>query len=281
MDTSFWTDRKVDDFTPEDKYFMCYLLTGPYTKQLGIYEISIKYVAIHLGYSEDTVNALLERFERKYGIIIYSKATSEVAVKGYLRHSIIKGGKPVEDCIKRDMQQVRNKCLIAQVFEHLSKYDDLNDTVKKIINEYENDNGNDNGNDNDNEDSYPESGGESLNYFQYGTHKNVFLTDDELEKLKSEYSDFEKRIEKLSAYMASTGKTYENHYATIRSWAINDKEKPGRKEIVPSWMASDNKQDYDFKALEVALSGRRKTAGNDPNVAARAEALRKELGGDV
>ena len=230
MDTGFWTDRKIDDFSPEDKYFMCYLLTGPYTKQLGIYEISLKYAAIHLGYTEDTVKVLLDRFENKYGIIIFSKSTMEVAVKGYLRHSIMKGGKPVEDCIKKDIQNVKDKSLIAKVFKHLSQYDDLNETVKKIINEYEIENENDN--DNDNDVSYHESCYESYSEpepapkkpskHKYGEYSNVLLTDDELDKLQEQFPDWEERIERLSSYVASTGKKYKSHYATIRNWARKD-----------------------------------------------------------
>ena len=31
INTNFWTDEKViDDFTPEDKFFMLYLMTNPY-----------------------------------------------------------------------------------------------------------------------------------------------------------------------------------------------------------------------------------------------------------
>ena len=44
VDTSFWTDGKVDEFTPEDKYFMLYLLTNPFSTQLGIYEMASKLV---------------------------------------------------------------------------------------------------------------------------------------------------------------------------------------------------------------------------------------------
>ena len=167
VDTSFWTDGKVDEFTPEDKYFMLYLLTNPFSTQLGIYEISIKQVAFHLGYSMDAVKALIDRFENKYGIVIYSPQTNEIAIKNFLRHSIIKGGKPVEDCIKKELQKVKNKKLISHVFRHIAGKDDLNCTVKKIINEYKNeiDNDNDNGNENDNDnevsyhDSYHDSSG--------------------------------------------------------------------------------------------------------------------------
>jgi uncharacterized phage protein (TIGR02220 family) len=150
VDTSFWTDGKVDEFSPEDKLFMVYLLTNPFTTQLGIYECSIKQVAFQLGYSIDTVKVLLDRFENKYGVIYVSKISDtivEIAVKNFLRHSIVKGGKPVEDCIKKEMSKVKNKDLIVRVFDFISEKDDLNETVKKIINEYENDNDNDNDND--------------------------------------------------------------------------------------------------------------------------------------
>ncbi len=57
----------------------------------------------------------------------------------------------------------------------------------------------------------------------YGTYKNVSLSDEDIEALKSELpTSWSKYIERLSEYMASTGKTYKNHLATIRSWAKNN-----------------------------------------------------------
>lgn len=159
VDTSFWTDGKVENFTPEDRYFMLYLLTNPYTTQLGIYEISIRRVAFELGYSDDAVKALIERFANTHGIILYSKETGEIAIKNFLRHSIIKGGAPVRDCLIKELKAVKNKELIARVFAHVKGYEGLNATVKKLIHEYEEKNGllaytnqsNENENDNDNE----------------------------------------------------------------------------------------------------------------------------------
>jgi predicted phage replisome organizer len=57
-----------------------------------------------------------------------------------------------------------------------------------------------------------------------GEYNNVLLTDDELEKLKDEFPDWEQRIDRLSSYVASTGKSYKSHYATIRNWARKDGE---------------------------------------------------------
>lgn len=65
---------------------------------------------------------------------------------------------------------------------------------------------------------------------KYGEYKNVLLTDDELDKLKSEYSDYADRIERLSSYVASTGKSYKSHYATIRNWARKDRT-DNKKEV--------------------------------------------------
>lgn len=60
---------------------------------------------------------------------------------------------------------------------------------------------------------------------KYGEYENVLLSDTDLAKLKAEFpNDWQERIERLSAYMASTGKSYRNHLATIRNWARRDKE---------------------------------------------------------
>lgn len=61
---------------------------------------------------------------------------------------------------------------------------------------------------------------------KYGEYGNVLLSDTDLEKLKEEFpQDWQDRIENLSSYIASTGKKYNNHLATIRNWAKNDKPK--------------------------------------------------------
>lgn len=154
VSTDFWTDGKVDDFTPEDKYFMLYLLTNPSSTLLGIYEISIKQAAFQMGYSPETVVGLIDRFQNKYGVVLYSKKTNEIAIKNYLRHGIVKGGKPIADCLISDINSVKDKELITAVFDHVIRYNDLNPTVLRVISNYVNGNGqeqdqeqdNDNGN---------------------------------------------------------------------------------------------------------------------------------------
>lgn len=160
VDVQFWNDDKVlEYFSPEDKLFMLYLMTNPHTTQLGIYPINKKHMSFELGYTIDVINVLLDRFENKYGMIKYSNETKEIAIKNYLKHSIIKGGKPVEDCLTKEIKQVKDKSLLGYVYSNIKNCETLNDTVKKVIesfNEYEiqNDNDKNNDNDNDNEVSY-------------------------------------------------------------------------------------------------------------------------------
>ena len=58
---------------------------------------------------------------------------------------------------------------------------------------------------------------------KYGMYEQVLLSDEDYEKLKAEFPhDYSERIERLDEYIASTGKKYKNHLATIRAWARKD-----------------------------------------------------------
>ena len=76
----------------------------------------------------------------------------------------------------------------------------------------------------------------------YGRYQNVFLTDEELADLQASFPTvWGQYIEKLSEYMASTGKRYQSHAATIRRWASED----ARKAAPPS-----RSRDYSVKEDE-------------------------------
>lgn len=73
---------------------------------------------------------------------------------------------------------------------------------------------------------------------KYGSYKNVLFTDEEYAKLQAEYpTDYSERIERLSEYIASTGKSYKSHLATIRSWARKDGVSGG---TMPSYGGKEN-----------------------------------------
>ena len=63
----------------------------------------------------------------------------------------------------------------------------------------------------------------------YGSYQNVFLSMEELISLQKEVPHYQEYIEKLSSYIASSGKTYSNYAATIRSWAVRDHPAPVKR----------------------------------------------------
>ncbi len=67
-------------------------------------------------------------------------------------------------------------------------------------------------------------------YQHYGEYGNVLLTREEADALKRDFpDDWQQRIDRLSEYMASTGRRYRSHLATIRSWARQDAPKEEKK----------------------------------------------------
>jgi len=66
---------------------------------------------------------------------------------------------------------------------------------------------------------------------------------EETSMLEEELPDWKRYAEQLSFYMRSTGKEYQNHAATILSWANRDREEEKTKE---SW----KNKDYSFKEGE-------------------------------
>lgn len=106
---TFWTDSKIiEEFSPEDKYFYLYLLTNPHTNLCGCYEITKKQMSLELGYSIDAIQVLLERFEKQYNVIRFSKGTNELIILNWHKYnwtSSPKFRKPLNEEIKK----IKNK----------------------------------------------------------------------------------------------------------------------------------------------------------------------------
>lgn len=128
----FWNDPKVmEEFSAEDRYSFLYLLTNPHTTQIGIYTISPRQIGFELGYSTDTVNAILKRFEEHHKIIKYNKETREIAIKNWGRYNLVRGGKPVLDCIRSELKKVKDKTLIDLVIDGIA-----NEDIKAVFKQF-------------------------------------------------------------------------------------------------------------------------------------------------
>jgi len=106
---SFWNDTKIiDEMTPEDRYFMLYILSNPHTNQVGCYEISVRDISKETGYTEESVKKLLERFEKKLKVAKYSKKTKELLIVNWHKYNWTSSPK-VKACIDKELKSVKNK----------------------------------------------------------------------------------------------------------------------------------------------------------------------------
>ena len=66
------------------------------------------------------------------------------------------------------------------------------------------------------------------------------MTEKDVAELQAELPDkWEYYIERLSGYIASTGKRYKNHAATIRRWAADDTAKTAPKRGIPDYTCKE------------------------------------------
>lgn len=80
---------------------------------------------------------------------------------------------------------------------------------------------------------------------KYGEYNNVLLSDTDYIKLAAEFpEDYLARIESLSAYMKSTGKSYKDHLATIRNWARRDGERQASRPEPERRSSAGNLDDF-------------------------------------
>lgn len=66
----------------------------------------------------------------------------------------------------------------------------------------------------------------------YGQYQNVFLSESEYQELLKELGDrLNEYVERLSTYMKSNNRTYEDHKATIINWYLNDNKYKSKSQI--------------------------------------------------
>lgn len=220
-----------------------------------------KMLADELDFEENTVRLALEALER-LGMVVTSNGC--FAIAGWSEHQNIDGMEKIREQNRlRKQRQRENQKLLPEVSR------DSHGTVTQshatdIDKELELD-----------KEELSKDNSKKPTKHKYGEYNNVLLTDDELDKLKSEYPDWAERIERLSSYVASTGKSYKSHYVTIRNWARKDTAQgkmTGRKEPVPSWMEK-KKGDAWMKQY----INKPKTVQDDPALAKRASRLKETL----
>jgi len=203
---SFWTDTYVEKLSPDYKLVFLYLLTNPLSNISGVYEIRLKRIAFETGYDIEVVENILKVFEGGKKII---RQNDWIIIINHLKHQYL-GSKTAEG-VNRIIEETPD--YIRKLFEKREFSTENSDTYDVYVLK----------------EGYPIQGVSKVPYSKvklskvnniYGEFKNVNLTDEEYGKLKERFGDNNTNliIEELSTYMASKGKRYSSHYATLLNW---------------------------------------------------------------
>lgn len=120
IEREFWNDEQViDEYSPEDKLFMMYLLTCPRGNSIGIFKLPIKLMAFEIGYSPESTRTLIDRFMNKYTRITYDFEEQEIAIHNAMKYTINRGGRPIEEMVTRTLEEVSSLHLIERVYENM------------------------------------------------------------------------------------------------------------------------------------------------------------------
>ena len=258
INVSFWDDEKVvDDFTPEDRYFMLYLMTNPHANQLGCYQISIRQMEFETGYNKETILKLLARFEQILKVIKYCEDTKELLILNWHKYNWSNSPK-VLACLSKEYKSIKNKGFRYSIYTLFKQYAYSIDTESQEEEEKEEE---------QEKEELKEEEQEEDSKNWHGFYKNVHLTSKQYGKLLSEIANqsaLDELIEDLSSNIAQKkeksppydDKFPDMHFAMLKAYwkyrKLNGFKKPISKEDKAAVMKSElEKLTQHFRQKEI------------------------------
>lgn len=133
--TDLWQDqvwrRNIKEI--QVRYLWLYLLTCTMSKTCGIYHLPLDLASMETRLNdEELVRCLNVLIDNK--MCVYSAETEEIAITNFPKYNIRNLGKPMVDCVSRELALVKNRELIKVLIDNLYKYSkNINDSNKVIL----------------------------------------------------------------------------------------------------------------------------------------------------
>ena len=255
IDTDLWNDSKfADDFTPEDKYFWLFLLTTRYGSIAGVFEVSPKQIAKDMGYSEESVSNLIERFIR-YELIDYDKDNKELLILNWYRYNW-SSSPLVEKSITKELDKIKTNHFKEYVIDTYAKTK-TNDTLSigyryhtnTISNTISITNKELSIKDIKEKENKIKEKEKAENYGEFG---RVRLTATEYERAKTKYGDdLETIITDIDTYCETNKKQYKSFLGAMATFVARDADSQRPKyrinnKIKNTTINKTSNNDYDY-----------------------------------
>lgn len=120
-----------------DRLYWVYILCNDNVTQIGVYTLTKSQMCFELGFSMDTLNSIMDKFINKYDLILYNESTCEICIKRWGRYNLNKLGKPMIDCIKSELKDVKDKSLLENIKKYIEKQEVIDLYNEAIYKEYQ------------------------------------------------------------------------------------------------------------------------------------------------
>lgn len=120
--TALWQDkefRKIKSI--KTRYLWLYLLSCTMSKSCGIFHLPLDMIAFESKLSEEDIEKCLKELELN-NFCVYSKDSEEIAIYNYPKYNISNMGKPMIDCITKDLALVDDRTLVDRIILSLKDY---------------------------------------------------------------------------------------------------------------------------------------------------------------
>lgn len=219
FNSATWGDPWVRKLPKNAKILFLYLWTNNHKNLIAMYAIDPETISFETGLSVKEVLAALDVLKPK---VLYDPKTYYVWVVNHVRHQFMRGkmSPKIVDGIKKLLLSIRHPFTgkFLTVYKDIQELQELTDRV--YVGYLDS--------------GYPTSVGEGEGGGKgeggdvsskkdkaiFGEFKKVKLTEDEYQKLVERFTESgaKDRIKNLDEYIASKGKKYADHYATILTW---------------------------------------------------------------
>ncbi len=140
--TGLWTDKEFRRIKSiKTRYLWIYLLSCPMSKVCGVFHLPLDIVAFDTKLSEEDIDKGLQELEIN-NFVYYARETEEIVIYNYPKYNITNMGKPMIDCITRELELVSDRTLVARIVDSLKDYqktlgnEHKKESVESIIETY-------------------------------------------------------------------------------------------------------------------------------------------------
>ena len=131
VNTHFWNDAYISELDPIEKLMFIYFLTNSFSNIAGVYEISLKQIALDTGIDKEMIIKIIDRFSRDKKIFYFN---SYIFIVNFASHQD-QGSEKIKSGIKRVFDELPGsikKC----IFEAVKGIDTLPYLIRIIIDNY-------------------------------------------------------------------------------------------------------------------------------------------------